>query len=490
MNRIIVVILLILFFSPMAYAQTQTAYNPAKDPKHNLGEGSNVNFGLSFRYGTDGVSLWFGTETCNGVGTSGVVVGTGSTQPRMHVTHNSGSTTVDFQNVDVMVDGSELATLGNSIAANNGYGTDTYLYNPEFAGSGTLSPGFSLSTDGVDIEDSEIAFLDGLYGKKIQEQLNERVGSSTPRIAAITCGGTSTATNEGSTTVNFQGGGDITTTIIDNGNGLFTLITALTGTSTAKPDIKEGTTTVGFGAAHLSFDPNEFDIVVDGTGVSIQESLEQKGTTTPASNYVAKGDNNGKLNTWVDRFVNVMTFDATGTFTPSVSGQILAEVWGAGAGGADGGGGGGGGGGGYAKEYLDVIEGVPVSCIVGLGGSAGSNGNPGGTSTVHAWNGIGTRTVSAEGGRGGLGSGGDRGGRGGTGSGTVSMVGGNGQGNNSPYGSIGGRGANGGDGGKPDSGGTQELMNGTAPGGGGSDDVSGTGILGGNGANGRILIWY
>lgn len=256
---------LIILCPALIFAQTQTAYNPGKDPKYNLGQGSNVNADLNLRIGTNGAHIYIGTQTCNGVGTQGVVVGSGSTAPQIEITYGAGSTTFNLKNMNVKVDGSAVASTGNTIAATSGSGSDTTLINPSLAGTGDMASDFSINANGANISDDELSFLNALYGN-VQNQLDAKVGSSTPRVAVIECGGTNTAIVAGSTTVKFQGGGDLTSTMTDDGAGHFTITTSVTGTPTAKPDVKDGTSTAVTGATTFNFGAANFVITPDGVG--------------------------------------------------------------------------------------------------------------------------------------------------------------------------------------------------------------------------------
>lgn len=272
---------LVLLMPVLVFAQTTTSsYNPAKDPKYNLGEGSNVNGILNFRMGTSGASLRFGTETLSGNGTQGVVVSTASTVPQIAVTYGAGSTTFNMKNMNVKVDGNALLSSGDAIAATSGAGSNTTLTNPTLEGAGHLSSGFTLTADGNTISDTEIKQLDGILNP-IQTQLDQRVGSSSPRIGAITCGGTTTATSSGSSTVRFAAGGDLTSTMVDNGGGLFTVTTSIAGTATAKPDIKLDGILFVQGATFFNFSP-DFALAANGDGVDIAQGANSRviATTT------------------------------------------------------------------------------------------------------------------------------------------------------------------------------------------------------------------
>lgn len=319
------VVCLIIWFPSILLAQTQTVYNPGKDPKYNLGKGSNVNADLNFRMGTGGVHLYVGTQTCDGVGTNGVVVGSSSAAPQIEITYGAGSTSCNFKNMNVKVDGSAVASTGNTIAATSGAGSDTTLTNPSFVGTGDMASDFSIDANGANISDDEIAFLNGLYSN-IQNQLDAKVGSSTPRIAVVECGGTTTVTVSGSATVKFQGGGDLTSIMTDDGGGHFTITTSLTGTPTAKPDVYEGTQSVVTGANKYSFGSETFSITPDGVGgVNIDLGAEMKATGNDQyTKLLLHGDQVGSLSTYLDSSEQEETVTASG----SVNGTTTQSVFG------------------------------------------------------------------------------------------------------------------------------------------------------------------
>ena len=217
-----------------------------------------------------------------------------------------------------------------------------------------------------------------------------------------------------------------------------------------------------------------------------------------------------------------ITATGAGTWTcPTGVTSVDVQVWGAGGSGGGGGstnahGGGGGGGGGYSAATVGVTPGVTYNLTVGAGGAQvanGSNGNPGGNSTITL---DGPTVVTANGGAGGLtGNGGTRaGGAGGTGS--TSNGGNGGDGNAGDGAGGGGEGActtgNGADGIGGNNGNVNEGFGGNSCdggngglgrqnnngaglagqniGGGGGGGTNGATGTGGAGARGEIRITY
>lgn len=344
---------LFIFFIPtLSYAQTQTAYIPGKATKYDIGQGSNVNFDLNFRYGTSGSRIIFGTETCSGVGTSGVVVGSSSAAPQMEFTYSGGISTLNIKNTNVKVNGLELVTMETAIASVSGAGTDTTLTNPNLEGAVDMGTSSSINANGANISDDELSFLNGLYGN-VQNQLDTKVGSTTPRVAVITCGGTSTAGAAGSSTVRFQGGGDLTTTMTDDGGGLFTITTSLAGSTSAKPDILEGGVVVGTQSSGIAFNTDDFDVVQNG-GISTISLSTYTGIAFIGTNSVFTVPPN----------ITTIFVTATGG---GGGGVARSGYWNIG-------GGGGGSAGSYVDFPLTVTPNATVTVYIGLGGESGVDG--------------------------------------------------------------------------------------------------------------------
>ena len=191
----------------------------------------------------------------------------------------------------------------------------------------------------------------------------------------------------------------------------------------------------------------------------------------------------------------VFSSAGTATFTPTITGWYLLELWGGGGGGGAGagtGGGGGGGGGGRVIDYVYLIAGTAYTYTVGSGGNLGAGANNAGSSGgASSFVGPAGTIVATQGG-GGSGAntgGGGAGGAGGAGSGYSargSTDGAQSGYQGSPQISQGGQGGSAVGGGY---GGAASFGTGNsagAPGGGGSGSSGGGN--GGQGANGRLII--
>lgn len=92
----------------------------------------------------------------------------------------------------------------------------------------------------------------------------------------------------GTGTLNINTAGDATHTVsYDSATGKGTVTISISGSATAKPDIKEGGTTVVGNAGHINFDNTDFNAAVDGLGAALVLSVERKGTTTATVGYNA-----------------------------------------------------------------------------------------------------------------------------------------------------------------------------------------------------------
>ena len=260
-------------------------------------------------------------------------------------------------------------------------------------------------------------------------------------------------------------------------------------TSSLGLNVYNGFSLFGFGASTTTIPTGLVANFNGGVGASQYCDKSGLNCSDPASIATAVSNSGGVSSTTVPN--GIATFTASGSWVaPAGVNRVKVRVWGGGAGGGAGSAtanlwyGKGGGAGGYAESIVTVIPGNSYAITIGAGG-VGQNNNDGTDGGVSRF----STFVTANGGaRGTRASNSTSVTAGGTASGTISMIGGTGQGyyygegGNSPMGGQGGHG------GAPIGG--SNGSNASEPGGGGGGGGGTTSYIGGSGAKGRVVVEF
>lgn len=286
------ILVFILFILHLLLLKTALSYDVSKVPSLDLGRYSRFTDNLFGQRGSGTSGIWWRVNPTQlqGTGTTGVMGSSSATANLPRIGYDFATSKWRISNDGITI--VDVETTGNNIANNNGHGSSTTLQDTTHIGTDNLASGFSENTNGHNVSDVELSYLDGVYDG-LQTQLDAKVGSTTPRIAAIQVGGSSTSSS-GSETVAFAGSGDITTSMADNGGGKYTVIIAGSLGANAKPDVYQNGSLVTTAATNHDF-KSPLTATTDGGGSDIGLDENLVGTSTPGINKIVRSDVSGKI---------------------------------------------------------------------------------------------------------------------------------------------------------------------------------------------------
>ena len=300
MKKIIIVLFCMfsLFVGNKAFA-----YNPNKAESGDFGSATVVNVDLNFQPGTGTtngsdsarVRIFFGTQSCTGSGTEGVIQrGTLTGLPYIDYSYRNGSSTFDFVGfTNFKVGGVAVAygVLGDYILATNGTQTGMVGTNTTHGGTNTVPSNAVFTANGRTMTAIELSYIDGL-----SDFLTTLLAAKQADLGGTYCASISDDVGTRTGAIRLGASGDLTLSII---NGEF--VYGLAGSASAKSSTMENGGTVTASPAFIDYDGDDFDPVGSGTGSRIKLSVAQKGSTTPTANTVMKAGSTGtsSLN-WFD----------------------------------------------------------------------------------------------------------------------------------------------------------------------------------------------
>ena len=292
-----IIIILFCMFSLIVGNKT-FAYNPNKAESGDFGSATTINADLNFQPGTgtteDATSsltrIYFGTQSCTGSGTQGIVQrGTLTGLPYIEVAARDGSTTVDFKGfTNFKVGGVAVAYgfLGDYVLATNGTQTGLVGTNTTHGGTNTIPSGAVFTANGRTLSDIEISYLDGL-----SDFLTTLLAAKQADLGGTYCASISDGVATSTGAISLGVSGDLT--LLKAGNQF---VFGQVGSVSAKPSTMENGGTVTASPAFIDYDGDDFDPVGSGTGSRIKLSVKNKGSSTAAANTVVVSDGSSTIN--------------------------------------------------------------------------------------------------------------------------------------------------------------------------------------------------
>ena len=254
--------------------------------------------------GTGSPTIVFGSQTNKMVGTSSdpslatlfLNTVTGNLEykpPGTTTSYPLGSITASFL-ADTYA---TLASLSSYLQSTGGEGISNTFNSPQFTGTASIATGSVFTAGGTAFDATKVRFLADVT-QNIQADIDAKlakVGTSNTYLDSVTAGG-----KTGTRSISLAQGSDcvITSTVSPEGDLIATI--NLLATSSSKADIQQDGVVVGTQAANIDF-RGDFVATVDGSGVDLSLTPQQKGSTTPTANTVMKAGPTGtsSLN-WFD----------------------------------------------------------------------------------------------------------------------------------------------------------------------------------------------
>lgn len=162
------------------------AYGTQSGTLLDLRRGSRVTDYMFYQPFADTYTMYFGTQSVTGSGTTGYIPGTSTALPRLQynasaLTFNFVGATLQNEGVNVTVD----SDLTGYIAVSGGTGTGNVLTNTTLDGAGTISANVNLTgnvtVNSLEITPIELGYLNNATGE-IQAQITTATGSITNHV--------------------------------------------------------------------------------------------------------------------------------------------------------------------------------------------------------------------------------------------------------------------------------------------------------------------
>ena len=200
-----------------------------------LKSGSRFNGDLLAQPLSGSVTIYFGTQSTQGTGTTGYIGTNTAGLPKMKYSYIGGSSTFDFIGFNyVAVDGTTIPSAGSLSAkldAVGGVGTSNTFNNPTLAGLGTITASFGAN--GLVISPTEYSYIDGA-SSNIQTQIDTVNSSKLSKVNGVTTyiGSITAAGKTGTGSFSIADGTNITTTSTLSADGSLAVTINSTGTLT------------------------------------------------------------------------------------------------------------------------------------------------------------------------------------------------------------------------------------------------------------------
>ena len=299
------------------------AYNAESKPPQNLGAYPSSAYGERLMPGSSNTYTWtVGTTTLTGTGSAGFM-GTNTIgadaygglrwNGTLGIWQIKGINTATWHQIGT----ASVSYLDSTFVKQDaGTGSNNVFTTPTIAG-GTQSGNTELTGNYVigteTVAKQKIQWLSDATGY-VQAQINAKQDSLGGNVVTTVSNDVGTGTGA----IRLKGTGDIS--VLKVGTNEFNI--NMTGTPTAKADIKEGGTTTVTGATNIDFDETYFDVTADGGGADIDFVENAVGTSTAGASKIVRSGTDGKIKQ--EWFISgyPVKMSATGTNTLSSLGTI------------------------------------------------------------------------------------------------------------------------------------------------------------------------